>query len=224
LEIVAIVHALKMWRHYLMGKIFELRTDHSGLKYLYDQPTLNSRKTRRLEFLSEYKFDIKYIKGKENKVVDALSRKVHLMHATTIRMHHLDLKRRILDVVVIDQHYLQVKESLQGGDVQHKVKEYEIKEYGLCMHKNRIYVPSFGELRNFVLKEMHNGPYARHPGYQKKITTIRSQFFCLRMKKDVDDYISRCMECQRVKDDHRHLVGFLQPLPIPEKKWEVITS
>jgi hypothetical protein len=47
-----------------MGKIFELRTNHSGLKYLYDQPTLNSRKTRRIEFLSEYKFDIKYIKGK----------------------------------------------------------------------------------------------------------------------------------------------------------------
>jgi hypothetical protein len=145
------------------------------------------------------------------------------MHATIVSMHNLDLKRRILDVVVIDQHYLQVKERLQGGDVQQKVKEYEIKEYGLCMHKNRIYVPSFGELRNFVLKEMHNGPYSRHPGYQKKITTVRSQFFCLRMKNDVADYISMCMECQRVKDEHRHPSGLLHPLPILENKWEVIT-
>jgi hypothetical protein len=43
------------------------------------------------------------------------------------------------------------------------------------------------------------------------------------MKKDVADYISRCMECQRVKVEHRHPTGFLQPLPIPKCKWEVVT-
>jgi hypothetical protein len=85
-----------------MGKSFELRTNHSGLRYVFEQPTLNGRKTRWLELLSEYDFDIKHIKGKENKVVDALSRRVHLIHATTISMHQLDLKNGILDVVVID--------------------------------------------------------------------------------------------------------------------------
>jgi hypothetical protein len=87
LELASIVHALKMWRNYLMGKRFELRIDHSGMKYLFEQQTLNSRQTRWLEFLSEYDFDIKHIKGKENKVVDTLSRRVHIMHATTISMH-----------------------------------------------------------------------------------------------------------------------------------------
>jgi hypothetical protein len=58
--------------------------------------------TRWLEFLSEYDFDIKHIKGKENKVVDAFSRRVHLMHATTISMHQLDLKSIILNVDVTD--------------------------------------------------------------------------------------------------------------------------
>jgi hypothetical protein len=43
LELATIVHALKMWRYYLMGKIFELRTDHSDLKYLFEHPTLNAR-------------------------------------------------------------------------------------------------------------------------------------------------------------------------------------
>ena len=46
LELATIVHALKMWRHYLMGRKFELRTDHCGLKYLLDQPTLNARQGR----------------------------------------------------------------------------------------------------------------------------------------------------------------------------------
>jgi hypothetical protein len=64
-----------------MGKIFELRTNHSGLKYLFGQPTLNVRKRTWSEFLSEYDFDIRNIKAKENKVVDVLSRKVHEMHA-----------------------------------------------------------------------------------------------------------------------------------------------
>jgi hypothetical protein len=85
-----------MWRNYLMGKRFEFRTDHSGLKYLFGQPTLNARKIRWLEFLGEYDFDINNTKGKENKVVDALNMRVHNMHATTIIMYKFDLKDRIL--------------------------------------------------------------------------------------------------------------------------------
>jgi hypothetical protein len=138
-------------------------------------------------------------------------------------MHQSYLKRKILDVVVIDQHYLQVKEILQQENVQHKIEEYEMKEHGLLMHKNRIYVPISEELRSLVLKEMHNVPYVGHPCYQKKIAVVRSQFFWPGMKRDVVDYIAICMECQRVKDEHRHQTGFLQPLPILEKKWEVVT-
>jgi hypothetical protein len=78
-----------------MGKKFELRTDHNSLKYLFDQPTLNARQIRWLEFLCEYDFDIKYIKGKDNKVADALSRKVHELHATAISMYKTELKDRI---------------------------------------------------------------------------------------------------------------------------------
>jgi hypothetical protein len=145
LELVAIVHTLRMWRNYLMGKKFKLRTNHIGLKYIFENPTLNARKTRWLECFSEYDFDIKHIKGKENKFVNELHRRVHIMHSTAASMHQSDLKRRILDDLVIDQHYLQLKENLQQGDVQQRIQEYEIKEYGLLMHKNRIYVPSVGK-------------------------------------------------------------------------------
>lgn len=51
-------------------------SDHNGLRYLFDNPTLNARKARWLATLSEFDFDIRYIKGKENRVADALSRKV----------------------------------------------------------------------------------------------------------------------------------------------------
>jgi hypothetical protein len=107
LELEAIVHALRKWRHYIMGEIFELRTDHNGLKYLFDQPTLNARESKWLEFLSEYDFDIKHIKGKENKVVDALKRRVHELHVTTISMYQSYLKDKIIEAT---KSYLQYKE------------------------------------------------------------------------------------------------------------------
>jgi hypothetical protein len=101
-----------------MGKRFELRTSHNGLKYLFDQLTLNARQGRWLEFLSEYDFDIKHIKGKENKVVDALSRRVHELHATTISMYQSDLKDRILEAANLDLHYKELVEKLQQGNLQ----------------------------------------------------------------------------------------------------------
>ena len=70
---------------------------------------------------------------------------------------------------------------------------------------------------------MHNVPYAGHPGYQKIVSTVKSHYCWPDMKKSIVEYITRCMECQRVKNEHRNPSGLLQPLPIPEWKWEVVT-
>ena len=63
-----------MWRHYLLGKKFTLMTDNISLKYFFSQTDLNARQARWLSFLSEFDMDIKHIRGKENKIADALSR------------------------------------------------------------------------------------------------------------------------------------------------------
>ena len=65
LELAAIVHALDMWIHQLMGRKFELRTDHCGMKYLFGQPTLNARQARWLEFLCEFDFENEQRKRKQ---------------------------------------------------------------------------------------------------------------------------------------------------------------
>ena len=57
-------------------------SDNIRLKYLFDQHNLNARQARWLSFLSEYDFEIKHIKGKENKVADALSRHANLLCAS----------------------------------------------------------------------------------------------------------------------------------------------
>jgi len=76
IELAMIIHALNMWRHYLLGKRVVLMSDHSGMRYLFDQPNLNAGQARWLAMLSEFEFEITYIKGKENNVANALSRRV----------------------------------------------------------------------------------------------------------------------------------------------------
>jgi hypothetical protein len=55
------------------------------------------------------------------------------------------------------------------------------------------------------------------------VAAVKSHYFWPGMKKEIVEYIARCMECQKVKAEHRHLARLLQPLPIPEWKWEVVT-
>jgi hypothetical protein len=98
-----------------------------------------------------------------------------------------------------------------------------LREDGILLYRGRFYIPNFQELKILVLKEMHNVPYANHPGYQKTIATVKSQYYWPCMKKEVVDCIARCMECQNVNFKHRNPAGFLQPFPIPEWKWEVVT-
>jgi hypothetical protein len=225
LELAAIVHALRKWRHYLMGKRFELRTDHNGLKYLFNQPNLNVRQRKWLEFLREYDFDIKHIKEKENKVVDALSRRVHEIHATSIIMYQNDIKRKFLEAANADLQYKELVAMLQQGKMPQKVDNYNMEIDGILLYKNRIFVPNVQDLKHTIFHDMHNVPYVGHLGYQKTVETIKSHYhyFWLGMKREIVEYIARCMEFQKVKDGNRHPAGLLQPLPIPEWKWEVVT-
>src|SRR5438128_2124514 len=73
LELAAVVHALKIWRHYLIGKRIEIYTDHKSPRYIFTQPNLNLRQRRWLEFMKDYDLQINYHLGKANMVADALS-------------------------------------------------------------------------------------------------------------------------------------------------------
>jgi hypothetical protein len=75
LELAAVVHALKIWRHYLMGAHCNIYTDHKSLKYIFTQVDLNMRQRRWLELIKEYDLEVHYHPGKANVVADALSRK-----------------------------------------------------------------------------------------------------------------------------------------------------
>ncbi|KAJ9516510.1 hypothetical protein QJQ45_011138 [Haematococcus lacustris] len=75
-ELLSLVEALKVWRHYLLGAHFTLLTDNWANKHLQTQPRLDSRRQARwMEVLQEYNCHIDHIPGKQNVVADALSRR-----------------------------------------------------------------------------------------------------------------------------------------------------
>lgn len=77
LELAAVVHALKIWRHYLLGNVCHVYTDHKSLNYIFTQEELNMRQRRWLELIKDYNLELHYHLGKPNVVADALSRKPH---------------------------------------------------------------------------------------------------------------------------------------------------
>ena len=78
-ELYALVQILKHWRHYLICKEFILFFDHEALKWLSSQKKVNPRHAKWIEFMQSYNFVIKHKPGEDNRVVDALIRKNHLL-------------------------------------------------------------------------------------------------------------------------------------------------
>jgi hypothetical protein len=77
LELAAVVHALKIERHYQLGNVCNIFTDHKSLKYIFTQSELNMWQRRWFELIKDYNLNVHYHPEKANVVVDALSRKSH---------------------------------------------------------------------------------------------------------------------------------------------------
>jgi hypothetical protein len=109
LDLEVVMLALKIWRHYLVGRNFELKMDHQSLKHLFTQRYLNVRQRRWSEFMSKYDFGISYIKGKENVVADALSRRPRIFSLVTLKVN---LREHVLTQLPGDSWYLKVTSNL----------------------------------------------------------------------------------------------------------------
>jgi hypothetical protein len=83
-------------------------------------------------------------------------------------------------------------------------------------------VPNSPEIKNIILKNCIMCIMLGTIGYQKIVAVIRKQYYWSDMKKEVVDFIARCLECQKVKAEHKHPTHLLHHFPILEWKWEVI--
>ncbi|WVZ89561.1 hypothetical protein U9M48_035945 [Paspalum notatum var. saurae] len=94
---------------------------------------------------------------------------------------------------------------------------------GTLWYKNRICVPNVDSIRKLILSEAHDMAYSIHPGSTKMYYDLKERFWWYGMKRAVAEYVAICDTCQRVKAEHQRPAGLLQPLKVPEWKWEEIT-
>ena len=140
------------------------------MKYFFDQQNLNARKARWLAFLSEYDFEIKHIKGKENKVVDALRRNGRMNFIDSISSYKIELDDKLEERIKMDKEYQNLREKVTDNEYEIVKTDFSLNEKGLMLYKNKLYVPNIPEIKLLILNEVHKSPYFGHPWYQKMIT------------------------------------------------------
>nr|CAB3505014.1 unnamed protein product [Digitaria exilis] len=248
LELAAVIHALKMWRHYLMGVPCNIYTDHKSLKYVFTQAHLNMRQRRWLELAKDYDLSVHYHPGKANVVADALSRKArchclsvesyadtlcHEMAKLNLEIvphgyfNHIAVEPTLHDQIVIaqlnDASIKILRRKLSKEKVKEKYKCFRLDGQGVMWFGSRLVVPKNTELRRKIMDEAHLSKFSIHPGSTKMYQDLKQNFWWTRMKREIATYVSECDTCQRVKASHLKVAGTLQPLPIPSWKWEDIS-
>src|SRR3954463_297601 len=112
-----------------------------------------------------------------------------------------------------------IKENIASG----VAKCFSTDSKGTIFFGNRLVVPKNRELRQLILQEAHDTPLSIHPGSTKMYRDIRQRFWWTRMKREIARFIAECDVCRRIKAEHQRPAGTLQPLPIPECKWDKVS-
>ncbi|KAD5318085.1 hypothetical protein E3N88_18031 [Mikania micrantha] len=179
------------------------------------------RQRRWVELLNDYDCVIKYHLGKANIVADALRRKerVKPLH---VRAMGMTVQTSLHDNIMQAQQEVIERENLKKELDCGVEKHLETKPDGLVYFKDRIWIPAVDELRKLIFDEAHKTKYSVHPGADKMYQDLRAFYWWPGMKKDIAEYVGRCLTCAKVKAEHQKPSGLLEQPEIPLWKWEQI--
>jgi hypothetical protein len=246
-ELLAVIDALKHWRHYLQDTVYpvEVWTDHRNLEYFLQTKTLTRRQARWALLISSYDIVIIYKSGKSNSKADALSRRPDfqpmggdqdLNRALLKTSHFKHLQKadeKIFAVndeisrlgVFFKEYYSKDKFALDMIAEIHSGKVADKSwtlEKGLLLYKGLVYVPN-GACRVLIIQLRHDAKSGGHFGIRKTLEYITRDFWWPKLETFVKEYVSTCDVCQRSKIARHKPYGLLKPLPLAKRPWGAVT-
>ena len=251
-ELLAIVLSCEHWAGYLEGSQHPVlvRTDHQPLTWLNDRPVVTARLARWVVRLTGYDFKIDYVKGKENVVADALSRRSDLEE--TARGEIADMRKegqgdRVrlaavradeTDVSSVDEGHGELTVNIDtlwermraaaqhDSDYERRLKgsqqddKWERRDGLLWASDGAVWVPDDRELKTLVVQLAHD--WAGHFGISRTLRKVRQHCVWDGMTREVEDYCRSCVTCAVNKSTNQRPGGALRQLPIPAQPWDSI--
>ncbi|KAG9225881.1 hypothetical protein CCMSSC00406_0006497 [Pleurotus cornucopiae] len=213
-EMLAIVRTLRKWRTDLLGASFEVYTDHRTLEFFNKQRDLSKKQLRWSEFLADYDFVIKYVRGEDNSVADALSREFSVspsppMSCAAVLSRSpadpsLNLVAPVLSLGPDEALLCLIKDGYATDPWCVKLLDKGIglagvsQQSGLLYVGERLVVPWVAKVRELLFQSAHD--CLGHSGGDKSYLALRGLFYWPNMKKDLEEaYIPGCVSCQRNK-------------------------
>jgi hypothetical protein len=229
-ELLAIIHSLGTWRHYLAGSKFKIviKTDHKSLQHFKTQPQLSGRQSRWKDVIANFDFDIEYIEGKLNPVADGLSRRPdHACHSSELlTVAPADSSASTINSVTSLQEDIRLAALADAAYQDALVRRLPLDgalrvSDGRLYHGDRVYIPASLPLQTRILLECHDA--SGHLGKDKTMEQVKRRFYWPGMDETVRRYVTSCDACQRNKPSQQSPMGLMRPLPIPTRPWQQVS-
>ena len=229
-ELLAIIHSLGTWRHYLAGSKFKviIKTDHKSLQHFKTQPQLSGRQSRWKDVIANFDFDIEYIEGTLNPVADGLSRRPdHACHSSELlTVAPVNSSVPSINSVASLQEDIRLASLTDAAYQDALVRRLPLDgalrvSDGRLYHGDRIYIPASLPLQTRILLECHDA--SGHLGKDKTMEQVKRRFYWPGMDEVVRRYVTSCDACQRNKPSQQSPMGPMMPLPIPSRPWQQVS-
>jgi hypothetical protein len=221
-EMMAILHSLKKWHPYLIGRHFMVKTNHDSLKYFLEQRLSSEEQQKWVTKILGYDFEIVYKKGKKNVVADALSR------------NDEDIEVFLCAISIIQPNWIIEARDEWKNDKKVWTLIQRLQQYSSASdtftwkndslwYKYRLYLCKNSQLKQKVLLELHTSLVGGHSGFLKTYHRVKKDFFWDGLKTDVQRFVAECLVFQQNKVETIKTPGLLQPLAIPSQCWEEVS-
>ncbi|GBN71374.1 Transposon Tf2-8 polyprotein [Araneus ventricosus] len=209
-ELFANYSSVKKFRYMLEGKTFVIYTDQKPLIY-ENSEKCSPRQLRHLDFISQFSTDIRYTKGSDNTVADALSR----IEIDEISPAVIDFKE-FASAQSADE---ELKQLLNSNNSSLKIEKQhfpleDIHLYcDMSQKQPRPFVPK--NIRELIFNTLH---FFSHPGISASIDLIAKRFVWPGMRKDIKSMVRSCVKCQRAKVT-RHTKSPIGTFALPDARF-----